>query len=72
MHFSTLELPKIIKVDDYHEFDEIAELLVKLGAEKVKVEEIGFEAPMYVGIVYQHKDKDYYQLSEEYSSEVEE
>jgi hypothetical protein len=65
MHFSTLELPALIKADDYHEFDYIQGYLRQLGAKKVKIEEIGFDAPMYVAIVYQHKDKDYHRLIKE-------
>jgi len=65
MHFPTLELPKLLKVDDYHEFDIIAKHIRQLGAKGVKVEEIGFESPLYVGIAYKAKDKDYHKLIKE-------
>lgn len=66
MHFATLELPAIIRVDDYHEFDYIIDYLKQLGAKRIKYEELGCEGRDYIGIFYSSKDKDYKKLVKEY------
>jgi hypothetical protein len=48
-----LELPQIIEVRDYHEFDEIEDTLNQLGiSPKIKLKEVGFDGYCYVGIAY--------------------
>ena len=46
---SKVNLPQRIAVDDYHEFDSIQDLLCDTG---IKVKEVGFIAPEYIGILY--------------------
>ena len=55
-----LNIPAVIEVDDYHEFDYIKRWH-KILNDKIKVEELCFDedARKYVGIVFLHKDKDY-------------
>ena len=47
-------LPKLIEVTDYHEFNDI-ETYIQLIDRNLKCEEIGFSAPQYVGIIYYKK-----------------
>jgi hypothetical protein len=47
-----IELPKIIEVSDYHDFEEEQYILSKRYGINVKIKEIGFNAPDYVGLVY--------------------
>ena len=49
-----LSLPKLITVDDYHEFDSAKDLFKQIGL-PVKVKEIGFLGGSYIGIVYEGK-----------------
>lgn len=50
---ATLDLPRAVKVDDYHEFRALEKTLRSLGVKGVKVQEVGFDgAQSYVGIVY--------------------
>lgn len=46
-------LPTLIDADDYHEFPEKERFLQQItGSKSVKVKEIGFDAPRYIGVVY--------------------
>ena len=66
-----LKLPRLLFVDDYHEFHHIQSQLRDLtGTKRVKVEEVGFGATgtyyeKYIGIVYIRKDADYHRLVKE-------
>ena len=71
MHKIEIELPKIVEVMDYHEFDYLKLYLSQIGLKGVKVEEIGFNGN-YIGIVYKKKDEDYKKLVEKYKEEEEE
>lgn len=67
-----LKLPKLVSVDDYHEFLHIQDRLRDLtGSKRVKVKEVAqdFETAewtlgqeKYIGIVYTRKDADYRRL----------
>ena len=46
-----LKLPAVVKVFDYHEFDNMPVLFKQMGL-KVKVKEVAFIQGEYVGIVY--------------------
>jgi hypothetical protein len=46
-----LKLPAVVKVFDYHEFDNMPTLFKQMGL-KVKVKEVAFIQGEYVGIVY--------------------
>ena len=46
------KLPAFIEADDYHEFGHIEYTLQNLGI-NLKVEELRFSNPCYLGIVYQ-------------------
>jgi len=49
----TLDLPRVITVDDYHEFRNLQNFLdIDLGLKDVYITEVGFNAPMYVGLVH--------------------
>jgi hypothetical protein len=49
----TLDLPRVIEVDDYHEFQVLQDFLnMDLGLKGVYITEVGFNAPMYVGLVH--------------------
>lgn len=60
-----LRLPKVVLVDDYHEFNHLEDQLRSLtGSNRVKVAELGLEnsrprGNRYVGIVYTRKDAYY-------------
>ena len=56
-----IELPTIISVHDYHDFDYIEDTFEQIGL-KLKVEEAGFYDCQYIGIVYQKKDADFKKL----------
>lgn len=55
MNKLTIDLPKIITVADYHEFDVVGDLLKTLN-EDIEVEEIGFDGT-YFGVIYNKNDK---------------
>lgn len=44
-------VPRLIEVQDYHEFDNIKDYLERLGVHRPKVAEVGFNG-RYVGVVY--------------------
>ncbi len=46
-----INCPVELIVSDYHEFDEIQEQMRKI-IPGIKVKEIGFDAPNYIGIAY--------------------
>jgi hypothetical protein len=49
----TLDLPRVITVMDYHEFRHLQSFMREdLGLADVYVTEVGFDAPMYVGLVH--------------------
>jgi len=63
----SLKLPTIVVAADYHEFAHMENLLRRLTKSKrVKVEEIGLEDGVYVGIVYTRKDKAYKNILKEF------
>ena len=47
--------PKLVEVDDYHEFDEIADHINLIMDKKVKCIELGFNinSGQYFGLIYQ-------------------
>ncbi len=47
-----IQLPKKIKVDDYHEFFSLRENLNALN-KKIKVKDVGFIANRYIGMIYE-------------------
>ena len=47
----TIELPRAIRVDDYHELQTVENALWAVGC-KAAVREIGFDGRQYVGVVY--------------------
>jgi len=50
---ATLDLPRVITADDYHEFGYLENFLHQdLGLKDVRITEVGFNAPMYVGVVH--------------------
>jgi len=49
-----IELPQVIECSDYHDFDEEQDILEKYGI-KIKIKEMGFNAPEYIGLVYTGK-----------------
>ncbi len=49
----TIELPKLVRVDDYHDFDTIVPHILKNLGIKAKVQEVGSSEGMYIGIIYQ-------------------
>ena len=71
----TLELPRVITTDDYHEFGYLQDFLnMHLGLKDVYITEVGFNAPMYVGFVHLDTDshnqmvcdlQDYYKMEED-------
>lgn len=66
MCFLTLKLPRIVKVNDYHEFKWLENHLRQIGLKNIKVKEVGFFDHTYVGITYIKKDKEYYKLIRKY------
>ena len=68
-----LKLPKLVFVDDYHEFKHLQEQLrdlVGAGADLLRVDEVGFgqrdtHHNQYIGIVYTERDDDYNSLVKE-------
>jgi len=64
MNLVTLELPKLIKVADYCEFNYINYFLHQFCV-GIKIENICYVAPFFIGIVYKDKDKDYYRFINE-------
>lgn len=52
-----VDLPKIVLVHDYHDFDDMVnEIDTVLDPNpKIKVKELGFEGHFYVGVVYAKK-----------------
>ena len=56
-----IELPTILFVNDYHDFDYVLDSFNQIGL-KLKVEEAGFYDCQYIGIVYQKKDADFKKL----------
>lgn len=49
---TSLSLPKIIHVRDYHDFKFIESILHDMGLNNVSVAEVGFDEPLYVGVVH--------------------
>jgi len=52
---SKVKLPQRVSVSDYHEFDSLQDYLSNTG---IKVKEVGFIAPEYIGIIYVGRLKD--------------
>jgi len=49
----TLDLPRVITADDYHEFRYLQNFLdIDLGLKDVYITEVGFNDSMYVGLVH--------------------
>jgi len=46
-----LNLPTLIEVDDYHEFDYLEQYFKKINP-KIRVKEVGTNYSIYVGLVY--------------------
>lgn len=65
----SIKLPRLVYVDDYHEFRYLEDLLRDMAStRRIKVAELGLEngAPgtcRYIGIVYTRKDEDYRKLA---------
>ena len=59
-----VNLPQIITVTDYHEFDYIEETF-KLIKKDFKCEEIGFYGGEYIGILYLKKDNEFNKLKKQ-------
>ena len=51
LHTIKINLPQIVRVDDYHTIDEYRRLLRELTGEKVHSYELGFDQK-YVGVLY--------------------
>lgn len=47
-----IDLPKVIEVRDYHDFRFIQDTLRSLGLTDIQVEEVGFDPPLYIGVVH--------------------
>ena len=53
---STLRLPRLVEIEDYHECDDLQYKLRQLtGTNDVKVKEVGFSVGAYVAVVYTGK-----------------
>jgi len=52
----SIELPKQIVVDDYHELDYIKDLLSELSGVKLKVKESDMFGGQYTGIISMEED----------------
>lgn len=53
--FLSIQLPRLVTVDDYHEFPELSRHMIKMSNHRgVKVSEVGFDedSGLYVGVVY--------------------
>ena len=48
----TLDLPRVITADDYHEFGYLQNFLREDLKLDVFITEVGFNAPMYVGLIH--------------------
>ncbi len=66
-----IELPCIISVRDYHDFNQYLQVLKEFGIKGVKYKEVGCVGA-YLGIFYVEKDKKYNKLLAEAKAEVDE
>lgn len=53
----TFSLPKLISVDDYHEFKYLEFLFKNIISDKVVISEVGFDGK-YIGLVHTNKKSD--------------
>ena len=51
-----VQLPKIITARDYHDFDDM-EYTFKILFPNIQVDEVGFDAPFYIGVIYDKNSK---------------